>query len=830
MKKTILTVILALVATLCLCFGLAACGESGGNGGSTGGSQTEQGGTQQGGGTQPGGGTEPGGETQPGGTEQTEEYTVTFDANGGTFAEGTTLTQTAKENAKLNSPQSPTRNNYDFAGWTKTKDGTDFWQFGSDAVTGDVTLYAAWEQSSAILLSVEGASIEGTEVFLYVEPETEEVNLTGGKVVCSEDSTWHLYRKGSESEIYTKTASSLVGGNNEFRIVVASKDGENVNTYNFTVHRKYMVDVTYMTNDTVFETKQVMTGATLTEEEYDIACEVKGYTFNYWEPDLAFGETILAPVIVQANLTANKYKLIYDANGGTSSLGEIEYDMDSVITIDSGESFTRHNYTLLSFNTQRGGLGEKFEFGAEFKFDRAEDITLYAIWDCDFTLSFSPTTTITGVKRQKEVISLDGLYEEYTGSYKYIDYISVNAFKNDTVLREITIPKRVEIPGGAFSGCSNLTSMTIGYNSSHPLGYFFGEKSYDGSTRVPQKNNTVFYYIPTSLRSISFEGSTEIPEYALDHIESIKVVSIPATVTSIGLGAFLRSGIEEVHITDFTAWYNIEREGGFGQYRLYLNNSELTELQIPADAKEIPAYLCNGWAGLKKVTGGSGVTSIGKCAFEDCTGLTSLEISDSVTSIGSYAFAYCSGLKSVTIPNKVTTIGQEAFKNCTRLQSVTIGEGVTEIGEWAFYKCSGLESVVWNAENCTSAGGPSSSRNPFMECNKLQTATFGDKVKTIPANAFYESHLTSVTISASVTEIGGYAFYQCTRLKKVYYKGTPTDWGGISRGDGNNALTKETLHYFSAQTPTAEQWQESENWWHYDGDGTTIVLWTKEQA
>ena len=47
------------------------------------------------------------------------------------------------------------------------------------------------------------------------------------------------------------------------------------------------------------------------------------------------------------------------------------------------------------------------------------------------------------------------------------------------------------------------------------------------------------------------------------------------------------------------------------------------------------------------------VTSIGKDAFYDCSGLTSVTIPNSVTEIGYEAFYYCSGLTSVLVTRLV---------------------------------------------------------------------------------------------------------------------------------------------------------------------------------
>ncbi len=98
--------------------------------------------------------------------------------------------------------------------------------------------------------------------------------------------------------------------------------------------------------------------------------------------------------------------------------------------------------------------------------------------------------------------------------------------------------------------------------------------------------------------------------------------------------------------------------------------------------------------------------------------------------------------------------------------------------------------------------------------------------------AFYLCNgLTTVTIGNSVTSIGDSAFYNCSRLKTVFYKGSAEQWNKISIDSyGNGSLTRATRYYYSETEPAlnAEGTAYNGNYWHYDTDGITPVIWKKE--
>ncbi len=78
-----------------------------------------------------------------------EKYTVTFDSKGGSAV---AAIADVESGATITKPTDPTQDGHRFAGWYKADPETDSnavaWNFESDTVTGNVTLYAKWEALS----------------------------------------------------------------------------------------------------------------------------------------------------------------------------------------------------------------------------------------------------------------------------------------------------------------------------------------------------------------------------------------------------------------------------------------------------------------------------------------------------------------------------------------------------------------------------------------------------------------------------------------------------------------------------------------------------------
>ena len=289
----------------------------------------------------------------------------------------------------------------------------------------------------------------------------------------------------------------------------------------------------------------------------------------------------------------------------------------------------------------------------------------------------------------------------------------------------------------------------------------------------------------------------------------IKSVTLPKSLTSIGMGAFSGcSSLTSITIPDSVTTITGGAFDGCGNlpvidniryadtYLVEVVDKSQTSYTVKEGARFIGNYAFYGCSSLRSVTIPDSVTTIGGGAFFGCSSLTSVTIPDSVTTIGWEAFYGCSSLTSVTIPDSVTTIVSRAFYNCSSLRSVTIPDSLTTIGEYAFYGCVNLpvidniryadtylvEVIDKSQTSYTVKEGARFIGNyAFNDCSSLTSVTIPDSVTSIGEGAFYNcSSLTSVTIPDSVTSIGESAFNDCSSLTSVTIGDSVTSIGYLA--------------------------------------------------
>ena len=151
------------------------------------------------------------------------------------------------------------------------------------------------------------------------------------------------------------------------------------------------------------------------------------------------------------------------------------------------------------------------------------------------------------------------------------------------------------------------------------------------------------------------------------------------------------------------------------------------------------------------------VTSIGERAFERCSSLKEVHISDvaawcqidfkDYTSnplyYAQHLFINGKEIDNLSIPEGVTTIGSYAFLNCSSLTSVTIPNSVTSIGD-SFYGCNSIESATINARTAGHWGG----------CPNLTSVVLGSEVAEIGEVVFPNS---LKTLHIEVTDVSAIA-------------------------------------------------------------------------
>lgn len=227
----------------------------------------------------------------------------------------------------------------------------------------------------------------------------------------------------------------------------------------------------------------------------------------------------------------------------------------------------------------------------------------------------------------------------------------------------------------------------------------------------------------------------------------------------------------------------------------------------------------------------SSVEIIEESAFEGCTGKTSLALHKGLTTIGNRAFANValtdisfgtdstlkqigdeafSGatIRQLSIPSTVKTIGNRAFASAhlekltfeTRIEKGHRLYDLQNIGDMAFSNSLSLQRLVapagviakikgsvFDAQNIEIVGEDDIEAG-LLAKTRVSSLSIGEGVKKIGDRAFEGLGITSLTIPASVLEIGVGAFWHC-----------PIETLAVAEGNTkyfvkNNCLIDKTTH------------------------------------
>lgn len=247
---------------------------------------------------------------------------------------------------------------------------------------------------------------------------------------------------------------------------------------------------------------------------------------------------------------------------------------------------------------------------------------------------------------------------------------------------------------------------------------------------------------------LSYTDLLEISDIAFYECSQLTRIVLPIGLTTIGDGAFA-SCTRLASVTFPNRLTSIEDTAFRGCTSLTIVDLSQTRLTVIEDET---FYGCTA---LATVIFPEGLTTIRQSAFAEC-GLTEL-VFPSLTSIGDNAFEDCTGLTIVDLSqSRLTIIEDGTFQGCTALASVSFPEGLTTIRECAFMECGFTELRFPNS--LTSIG-----YEAFDGCANLIRIALPDGLTSVGRDAFFGTGLSSVNLPPTLLDIGEGAF-DCRRI------------------------------------------------------------------
>ncbi len=281
-----------------------------------------------------------------------QDFTVTFNSRGGSEVPS----QLIRYNSLVMLPEEPVRLGYIFSGWYKDPSNLEKWDFNTDVVKSNLTLYAKWadenDANGCDIINAEGMTINN--LVLSSKVPNSQTHLSLSDIITV--SPYATYKVTSDIAGLNEIPSGTIEldlGDNTYYILVTSGTGSNKKQYEVNVHRNRIFEVRYVLNNGLEDiVEDVEEGSYLVEPNYTRL----GYYAVKWQYlNLTWDFNtmpVLGDMVLNLIWEADKYEIAFDSDGGTA----IE---NAEVTNDSHFEFSvplKDGYEFQGWETDTGTI------------------------------------------------------------------------------------------------------------------------------------------------------------------------------------------------------------------------------------------------------------------------------------------------------------------------------------------------------------------------------------------------------------------------------------------------------------------------------------------
>lgn len=198
-----------------------------------------------------------------------------------------------------------------------------------------------------------------------------------------------------------------------------------------------------------------------------------------------------------------------------------------------------------------------------------------------------------------------------------------------------------------------------------------------------------------------------------------------------------------------------------------LEDKYVSNVTINPNTKIIYFNALEGVNTITKIKIPSSVTKICSGAFENCTNLKEVDLSNKIQEIEQSVFNNCAGLTKIELPKSVRILRRDSFKNCVNLKEINIHSNIEKIEPDAFYNCGSLDYL--KKDGLVYLGDNLNPYHALLKCEEVKdNYEINNKTNIIVSSVFKDNNLLkTITLSKELKYIGENAFNNCINLEMI---------------------------------------------------------------